>query len=66
MTHRNYVRPQTSTSNLSISSTASSNHLSLFDDDDDDVGMEEWTQSVLLAADVDVDKEPKVAVQNVP
>ena len=51
MTHRNYIRPQASTSNLSISSTASSHHLSLFDDDDDDdAGMEDWTQSVLLAA----------------
>ena len=48
-------------SNLSIASTASSNHLSLFDDDDDDEGMEEWTQSVLLAADVDVG-----AVQKAP
>ena len=59
MMHRNYIRPQASTSNLSISSTASSNHLSLFDDDDDDEGMEEWTQSVLLAADVEgVQKGP--------
>jgi len=45
-----------SSSNLSIASTAKSNHLSLFDDDDDDdhEGMEDWTQSVLLAVDVDV------------
>lgn len=34
----------------SLSSTTSSNHLGLLDNDDDE---EDWTQSVLLAADVD-------------
>jgi hypothetical protein len=56
-----HIRSQASSSNLSIASTASSNHLSLFEDEDDDEGMEEWTQSVLLAADVDVE-----AVQKAP
>ncbi|PPR07351.1 hypothetical protein CVT26_013664 [Gymnopilus dilepis] len=43
------LRAQASTSNLSIAST-SSNHLNMFDDAGDG---EDWTQSVLLAADVD-------------
>lgn len=34
---------------------ALSNHLGLFEDGDDDEGMEEWRQSVLLAADVNVE-----------
>lgn len=45
-----HIRPQASSSNLSL---ASSHHLSLFEDDESDEGMEGWTQSVLLAADVD-------------
>lgn len=42
--------PQASSSNLSIASTTSSHHLSLFEDDDNE-NPEDWTQSVLLAAD---------------
>jgi hypothetical protein len=49
----NQVRLHASTSNLSISSTASSNLPSFFDDDDEEEEVEDWTQSVLLAADVD-------------
>ncbi|KAF8198130.1 hypothetical protein BJ912DRAFT_58547 [Pholiota molesta] len=48
----NHIRPQASSSNLSIISTTSSHHLSLFEDDDTE-DVEDWTQSVLLAADVD-------------
>jgi hypothetical protein len=46
----NHLRPKASTSNMSIASTASSHRLSLFEDDEDE-RMENWTQSVLLAAD---------------
>lgn len=48
----NHIRPQASSSNLSIVSSTSSHHLSLFEDDDPE-DVEDWTQSVLLAADVD-------------
>ncbi|KAF9479053.1 hypothetical protein BDN70DRAFT_932896 [Pholiota conissans] len=48
----NHLRHQASSSNLSIVSTASSHHLSLFEDDDQE-NVEDWTQSVLLAADMD-------------
>lgn len=46
----NHLRPKASTSNMSVASTASSHRLSLFEDDEGE-RMENWTQSVLLAAD---------------
>ncbi|KAF5328854.1 hypothetical protein D9619_011704 [Psilocybe cf. subviscida] len=46
----NHLRAKASTSNMSVASTASSHRLSLFEDDEDE-RMENWTQSVLLAAD---------------
>lgn len=43
-------KPTRNASNASVLSTASSNHLGILDDDEDH---EDWTQSVLMAADAD-------------
>ncbi|KAF9038279.1 RhoGAP-domain-containing protein [Hymenopellis radicata] len=43
-------KPTRNASNASVLSTASSNHLGILDDDED---QEDWTQSVLMAADAD-------------
>jgi len=52
----NHLRPHPTrkTSKASIASTASSNRLGILDPDDNE---EDWTQSVLLAADVDWRKQ---------